>query len=190
MSSNLILASQSPRRQALLRALGLEFEVRSSDVEELTHSDQGPQALAMENARLKADDIAQKASRDWVIGSDTVVALGDRVFGKPGSRADAEAMLAELQGQTHQVFSGVCLQNREQTVAEMWCGETLVSFRSLSRSQIEFYLDQMNPLDKAGAYAIQEGGEYIISRVEGSLSNVVGLPLDSLEERLRKYQIL
>lgn len=190
MIPNLILASQSPRRQALLRALGLDFEVRSSEVEELLYSDKGPQALALENARLKADEIARELPNHWVIGSDTVVSLGDQVFGKPNSKSDAEAMLAKLQGQTHQVFSGVCLKNLERSVTEAWYEETKVSFRTLSRTQIEFYLDQMNPLDKAGAYAIQEGGEYIISRVEGSLSNVVGLPLDSLEEQLRKHKIL
>ena len=178
-SPGLILASQSPRRRDLLEALGIKFEVVASGVEELAVSEDGPRGLVLENAYRKAADIALLYPDRWVLGSDTVVALKDRIFGKPKSLTEAASMLSVLQGEVHEVFTGICLLRNDEK--EHWADVTRVGFRRLSGDQIQDYLNQIDPLDKAGAYAIQEGGERIVSSVEGSLSNVVGLPLDSLE---------
>ncbi len=169
--------------------LGIPFEVQSSQAEESTQSAAGPNPLAQENARLKALDIATAHPDRWVLGSDTVVALGDESFGKPASMQEAVTMLEALQGKTHQVFTGVCLVNLAMKKEKLWSEVTNVSFRPLNIDQIKRYLGQMNPLDKAGAYAIQDGGEQIVSRVEGSLSNVVGLPLESVEQALEDLGI-
>lgn len=183
----LILASQSPRRKDLLATLGISFEIVASGVEEVVHSDDGPRGLVLENAHRKAADIARSFPDCWVLGSDTVVALGDRTFGKPKSLGEAASMLGALQGQVHEVFTGICLLRNDEK--EHWAEVTRVGFRRLSPDQIANYLEQIDPLDKAGAYAIQEGGERIVSCVEGSLSNVVGLPLDSLEPVLERLGI-
>jgi len=189
MNPKLILASQSPRRRELLAVLGVPFEIQSSQATEKTTSEGGPRELAKENARLKALDVARQNPDDWILGSDTVVALGNQIFGKPKSRGEAEAMLQSLQGQSHEVFTGVCVINQSLASNELWSDVTKVGFRRLNEEQIGAYLDQMNPLDKAGAYAIQERGERIVSHVEGSLSNVVGLPLESVEAVLAKLGI-
>lgn len=102
---------------------------------------------------------------------------------------EAESMLNRLQGRVHRVITGVCLIRRQDSLGETWCDVTEVGFRPLSRQQIRDYLERIEPLDKAGAYAIQDDGERIVSRVEGSLSNVVGLPLESLEDRLQHFGI-
>ncbi|MBT5708753.1 Maf family protein [bacterium] len=185
----LILASQSPRRRDLLQALGITFEVQASDAEELDGADLDPQELVLHNAQLKASDVANRFSNQWVLGSDTAVALEGKVYGKPETMAAAETMLQSLQGKEHAVYTGVCLVHQATSRQELWCEGTKVGFRPLSLTQIRDYLSRINPLDKAGAYGIQEGGERIVSRVEGSLSNVVGLPLESLELVLERIGI-
>jgi len=187
--TSLILASQSPRRRDLLEALGVAFELHASDAEELDGADLDPQELVLHNAQLKASDVANRFPDRWVLGSDTVVALEGKVYGKPGSFAAAEVMLQCLQGKVHHVYTGVCLVHHTTSRQELWCEGTKVGFRPLSEVQIRDYLNRIDPLDKAGAYGIQEGGERIVSRVEGSLSNVVGLPLESLETVLKRLGI-
>ncbi len=182
----MILASASPRRRELLEVLGWRFEVVPSSAEEVSEVQSSPSDLACRNAQIKASDVAGRFLDRWILGADTVVALGDRLFGKPASLQEAEDMLAALQGRTHQVCTGLCLLRRSLAKCDVWHEETQVGFRTLSPAQIRGYLRRIEPLDKAGAYAIQEGGETIVSRVEGSLSNVVGLPLVSLEAMLRR----
>ncbi len=188
--SSIILASASPRRKDLLEALGVTFEVIPSAAEEHTESSSGPDALARINAQLKAEAIADDYPERWVLGSDTVVALGEQVYGKPADLEVAQSMLQALSGQTHCVHSGVSLVCRAHEVVETWSETTRVTMRSLSPAQIADYLSRIQALDKAGAYAIQEDGERIIGRVEGSLSNVVGLPLESLEKVLVRHGLL
>jgi septum formation protein len=122
-----------------------------------------------------------------VLGADTLVCLGERRFGKPATLADARSMLAELQGRSHQVVTGLCLihlrPHRQDTFAE----STSVQFRPLNASQIDHYLSLINPLDKAGAYAIQDHGELLVEKIEGSYSNVVGLPVERLEHELQRW---
>lgn len=180
----LILASASPRRLQLLREMRLEFEVVPGHVAELDSEHLSPHELAQLNAYRKARVIAKRFPDALVLGADTIVCLGTRVFGKPRDLAQAQTMLTELQGQTHQVITGVCLihlrAHRERLLAE----STRVTFRPLEAAPIARYLAQINPLDKAGGYAVQEHPELIIEEIEGSYSNVVGLPVERLRREL------
>ena len=180
-----LLASESPRRRLLLEALSLPFRVVPSGAEERSPPHGDAVALARDNARLKAEEVARHHPDHWVLGADTVVTRAGRIYGKPTDPDQARDMLRELQGATHEVVTGMCLRCGGRDRSEIWHDTTRVSFRSLSPAAIDRYLEGIDPLDKAGAYAIQEGGEFIVGRIEGSLSNVVGLSLESLEARLR-----
>lgn len=190
MNAPIILASASPRRRELLEALGLRFEAIPSGAKEISDPHLHPKDLVCWNAKIKASEVAQRFPDRWVLGADTVVALGNQIFGKPASPQEAETMLAALQGHVHCVYTGLCFFHCSLAQCEVWHEKTLVGFRSLSLDQIRDYLKRIHPLDKAGAYAIQEGGERIVSWMEGSLSNVVGLPLESLESALQRWGIL
>lgn len=185
-SVRLILASASPRRKDALEQMGFEFDIAPTDADELTASPDGPQALAEANADLKASAIADLYPDALVLGSDTVVALGDALYAKPESLDDAKRMLRELQGQTHQVISGVALIHRESAYHDVFADTTTVRLKELTDDQIEDYLKRINPLDKAGAYAIQEFGALIVDSYNGSFENVVGLPVERLEEKLNQ----
>ena len=180
----LILASVSPRRSELLRLLDIEFTVVASDASELHDEQFTACEVAQLNAYRKARAVAKKFPDALVLGADTLVCRGTKLFGKPANHEDAYRMIKELAGRTHQVVTGVCLlhlrTHRQRTFADI----TDVSFRPLSPAHIRHYLAQMNPLDKAGAYAIQDGGELIIEEISGSFSNVVGLPVERLRREL------
>ena len=182
-----ILASASPRRTELLREIVREFKILPGHAAEFQPEHLSPAEACLLNAYRKAHVIAKKFPDALVIGADTEVVLGRRVFGKPRDLADAHAMLADLAGREHQVITGVCLihlrHHRQRTFAET----TRVTFKPLGSDEIAAYLDQINPLDKAGAYAIQEHGERIVARIEGFFSNVVGLPVERLREELRWF---
>lgn len=179
----LILASQSPRRQQLLREAGFEFEVLVRPVEEIIPDDLHPRAVAVLLAENKAkayDDLSQQYI---IITADTLVALEDEIMGKPGDREEAISMLSKLSGKTHQVISAVTLfhDGKFKSVVE----ETVVTFRELQQSEIEHYVDKYQPFDKAGAYGIQEWiGMIGISRIEGTYYNVMGLPMGKLYQEL------
>ena len=182
-----ILASGSPRRKDLLTSLLKKFEIITAEAEELqTHKD-GPVRLVIENARIKSLSVAKFHPSQWVLGADTLVALGDQVFGKPRDLAEAKSMLLKLSGKTHQVHTGVSLINISQDVFLSESVSTLVTFKKLDSSKIDLYFSKVNPLDKAGAYGIQTHPEIIVDSFEGSLSNVIGLPLELLREWLEKY---
>jgi septum formation protein len=185
----LILASQSPRRSELLRQLETPFEIFPSNAAELEDEQLTAGELAQINAYRKARTVAKKHPDALVMGVDTLVALGHIVFAKPLDMADARRMLKELQGKTHHVVTGVCLchlrDHRQRIFAEI----TDVTFRSLSNAEIEHYLSKVNPLDKAGAYAIQEHGDDIVRHIDGSFSNVVGLPLERLRQELEEFSL-
>ena len=189
MNAPIILASASPRRRELLEALGVQFECIPSEAREVSEPQSNPKNLVCQNAKIKASAVARRFPDRWVLGADTAVALGDRLFGKPASPQEAETMLAALQGRIHCVYTGLCLIHRSLVQCDVWHEKTQVGFRSLSLNQIRDYLKRIYPLDKAGAYAIQEGGERIVSWMEGSFSNVVGLPLESLEAALQQRGI-
>ena len=181
-NKQLILASGSPRRLDLLRAVGIEPKVLVADVDELT-AELPPQDLVMANARLKAMAVASICDEQAVVvAADTVVALDGRIFGKPQDAADAERMLAELSGRTHSVFTGMAVvKDGEMTAA---VGETKVTFRTVSAEEIAAYVATKEPMDKAGAYAIQGGAATFVQGYEGAYDNIVGLPMDLLAELL------
>jgi len=182
-----ILASASPRRAELLREMIWRFEILPGHAEEFQPEHLSPVEACLLNAYRKARLIAKKFPDSLVIGADTEVCLGRRVFGKPKDLAEAARMLADLEGREHQVITGVCLihlrHHRQRTFADT----TRVIFKPLGADEITAYLDQINPLDKAGAYAIQEHGDAIVEKIDGSFSNVVGLPVERLREELRRF---
>jgi septum formation protein len=181
----LILASASPRRAELLRQLKLEFRIVTSDATEIFDEQLSPRELCQLNAHRKARAVAKKIPDALVLGADTLVFLDGEIFGKPRDLAGAKLMLAKLQGRTHQVVTGVCLMHLRAHRERIFAVGTDVAFLPLTARQISDYLSKINPLDKAGAYAIQEHGDKIIAEISGSYSNVVGLPLEKLQEELK-----
>jgi septum formation protein len=182
-----ILASTSPRRSELLSLLPVKFRVVASDATEVAHEHLTPREVCQLNAHRKARVVAKKNPDALVLGADTLVFLGGEIFGKPRDLADAEKMLWKLQGQTHQVVTGVSLIHLRKHREKIFAVSTEVLFHPLTRAQIKNYLSKMNPLDKAGAYAIQERGELIVAEISGSFSNVVGLPVKRLREELENW---
>jgi len=185
----MILASASPRRKELLAELGVEFTVVRSDVAELEPEHLSPAETAQINAYRKARVTAKRFPDQLVLGADTVVGLGAELFGKPRNTADAERMLARLQGRTHQVVTGVCLIHLRAHRQRLFAVSTAVTFRELHHGQIRRYLAKISPFDKAGGYAIQEEGDQIVKHIHGSFSNVVGLPVERLAEELTAWGI-
>jgi septum formation protein len=188
----LILASASPRRRELLRGMGVRFEVVTARVRELdgtTSPHLSPADLARENARRKAKAVAALRPGRWILGADTVVALEKRVMGKPDSIDQAQDFLTTLSGQTHEVITA-CVLITPDGEAEIFHEISRVTLRDLSHQTIGRYLGEVNVLDKAGAYALQERGEWIVERVEGSRANVIGLPTEALEQVLKKRGLL
>ena len=179
-----ILASASPRRSQLLASMDIEFEVVPSHVEELIDGYDFIPDLCEANARIKGEPIADMHPECLVIAADTMVYLEDTLFGKPTDIDDAHRMLTRLQGRTHQVTTGVSLIYHNEEISKSFSVITNVTFLSLDAGQISEYLAKIDPLDKAGGYAIQEHKQMIAKRVSGSVSNVVGLPVERLKEEL------
>ena len=179
-----ILASASPRRSQLLASMDIEFEVVPSHVEELIDGYDFIPDLCEANARIKAEPIADMHPECLVIAADTMVYLEDTLFGKPTDIDDAHRMLTRLKGRTHQVTTGVSLIYHNEEISKSFSVITNVTFLSLDAGQISEYLAKIDPLDKAGGYAIQEHKQMIAKRVSGSVSNVVGLPVERLKEEL------
>ena len=176
----LILASGSPRRKELLSQIVSEFEIVPSDAEELKIHEDGPVKLVETNARLKANSVAFQNQGHWVLGADTLVFYNDKILGKPRDIDEAVEMLLFLSGKSHKVATGVCLQCMELEFEKTFSETTRVQFKQIDKSSILDYFSHVDPLDKAGAYAIQSFSELIIEEFEGSYSNVVGLPVESL----------
>lgn len=180
----LILASASPRRSSLLREMGFDFAVVRSEAPEVASEFLSPAEIAQVNAYRKARQVAKKHPDVLVLAADTVVSLGREHFGKPRSLQEAEAMLIRLQGRTHQVVTGICLLHLRLHRQRLFAETTLVTFRQLHVEQIREYVARIHPLDKAGGYAIQDEGDEIVKSIQGSFSNVVGLPLERLRQEL------
>jgi septum formation protein len=189
-SQNLILASSSPRRSRLLAESGFTFEVRIANATELQDPSMDPATLVAFNARLKALPVAQLHGDCVVLGADTVVAFGSKVLGKPSSMNEAVLMLEELNGREHTVFSGVCLLHHNAAFEQVFVERTTVRFRRLSTAERLAYLERINPLDKAGAYAAQDDAGELIAGFDGSFSNVVGLPMEALVPKLAALGVL
>ena len=183
----LILASASPRRSELLRQMGLAFEVITASTPEIQPEHLTPLEVCQINAYRKARAVAKKFPDSLVLGADTLVWLGTRIFGKPADLSDAERMLGELQGREHHVTTGLCLIHLRAHRQSTFADTTSVIFHPLGLPQIRAYLGRIHPLDKAGAYAIQQHGEMIVEQIDGSFSNVVGLPVERLRAELARW---
>lgn len=183
----LILASASPRRSELLKQLGVEFQVVPSDATELHQDDLTAREVCQVNAYRKAHAVAKKHPDALVLGADTLVYLDNTLLGKPADLEDAYRMLERLQGRTHQVVTAICLLHKRNHRQSVFADITDVTFRPLDSVQIQRYLIQTNPLDKAGAYAIQENGDLIVEKISGSYTNVVGLPVEKLRVELGRW---
>lgn len=182
----LVLASASPRRLQLLREAGWSVEVDISGADEIEDHSLTPHALALENARRKWNAIAARRSEDLIVAADTVVWLSGRFYGKPANLSEARKMLASLVGRTHQVVTGVVAGSRSAPVE--FSELSMVTFHDLTPESIEDYLGSINPLDKAGGYAAQHDGGRLIEKIEGSLSNVIGLPMERLAREIQRLQ--
>lgn len=184
----IILASGSPRRQYLLRELGLNFEILATRVDERYPEGLTPPEIALYLARLKADAVDFSAYDDQtiVITADTIVILGDEILGKPADYAEAVTMLQKLSGHTHEVITGVSLQSLAKE--HYFYVTSRVTFKELTLPEIEYYIENFRPFDKAGGYGIQEWIGYVgISRIDGSFFNVMGLPVRELYEALLAF---
>lgn len=186
MIKPLILASASPRRRELLAQLGRPFSVVAPGVEEAPWPRERPASYALRNAAEKARAVAERYPHAMVLAADTIVVLGDRILEKPSDAAHAAAMLRALSGRAHDVITGVCLWQpegggfRERAVAV----RTAVRFRALGEAEIDAYVASGEPMDKAGAYAIQGGAAGFVEAYDGPYDNVVGLPLDAVRRWL------
>jgi septum formation protein len=181
-----ILASQSPRRRELLTSIGLAFDVIPSDVPEIHQPGESPEEYVARLSRDKAEVVAAKHPDSWIIAADTTVLLGDQLLEKPANADDAKRMLGLIAGKTHIVYSGVTLQNAARNWRETRVAESEVRMLPLDEREIEWYVSTGEPLDKAGAYAIQGVGAMFIDSIHGSYTNVVGLPLALLFQMLRR----
>jgi septum formation protein len=184
----LVLASASPRRRELLARVGVRFEVLPAHVAEDARPGEAPAALVGRLAREKADAIARRvgpAPARWVLGADTIVVLGDAVLGKPDDPEHALVLLRRLVGRRHRVLTGVALVASDTLEARHVVVESRVRMRPASEPELRAYVATGEPLDKAGAYAAQGEGRRLIEEIEGSESNVIGLPLDETLGLLR-----
>jgi septum formation protein len=179
----LILASASPRRAELLRAAGIPFETSQVSIDEIFYPGEAPEAAVARLATSKATAVAAHHGDAIVLGADTTVVVTGEALGKPADDMDASRMLHLLSGRTHEVLTGVCLCARQQTIA--YVERTSVRVASMSDEEIAWYIGTGEPDDKAGAYAIQGLGSRFIEAVDGSYSNVVGLPISSVYTALK-----
>lgn len=186
----LILASQSPRRRNLLEQARIDFSVIPSDFDENSVKLSSPDVYVRQLAESKARDISEQYPASWVIGADTIVFIEDTILGKPGSRSEARTMLKNLSGKTHQVLTGycVCCQSIDRFFSDAVTTE--VCFKKLTEREIDWYIDSGEPFGKAGAYAIQGIGAILVKRIDGSYTNVVGLPVCEVVEFLIKENII
>ena len=182
--SRLILASKSPRRSELLKQVGLTFSVIPSNFDESTVALSNPDSYVRTLAESKALDISQKHPAAWVIGADTIVLIDHKILGKPGSRKEAFDMLQRLSGNTHQVMTGycICCKNKNRFFSETV--KTDVRFKKLNDAEINWYIQTGEPFDKAGGYAIQGLGTFLVRSINGSYTNVVGLPVCEVMQHL------
>jgi len=175
----IVLASGSPRRKQLLEQIDLEFEVVPSQINEDFSINLSPTDFVEHYAQEKAKDVAKSYPDKWVIGADTIVVLGSHILGKPKDGNDSFHMLKQLSGNTHQVITGVSIQNINQDISNSFHERTNVTFNSLSDNVINYYIETYKPFDKAGSYGIQDWFSVCVNRIDGCFYNVMGFPLSS-----------
>ena len=186
----LILASKSPRRKQLLEQAGLDFTIVPSGFDENGIGASVPESLVKTLAEAKAKDVADMYPESWIIGADTIVLIKGEILGKPESTEAARQMIRRLNGQAHEVFTGytICCAASDRYITGF--EKTEVYFKHLSEQEIEWYLQTREPFDKAGAYAIQGLGSFLVKGICGSYTNVVGLPVCEVLEHLFKAGVI
>ncbi len=189
MNKPLILASNSPRRRELLHQIGVQFTSDPADVDERILPGESPQDYAVRVSLDKARVAAKRAGAGIVIAADTIVVVDDAILGKPVDREDAKRMLTLLSGKMHRVITGLAVMDAATGKTRTAMSVTKVWFRSLSSGEISSYVASGEPLDKAGAYGIQEKGALLVNQIEGCYFNVVGLPLSLLGEMLQTFGV-
>lgn len=183
---NVILASNSPRRKELLGQLGINFEVKAKDIDESFPKSFRPEAVAVYIAEKKANSFIDHITSELLIAADTVVAIDDEIFGKPIDHQDAKRMLQRLSARSHEVITGVALLHQGRIYS--FFEKTIVHFKELTESEIEYYIATYKPFDKAGAYGIQEWiGMIGVDKIEGSYTNVVGLPTARIYHEIKSF---
>ena len=186
-SKNLILASGSPRRQELLKSLGVPFEIRIKEIDEVYPKHLKNSEISDYLAQLKSNAFVEELNpKDLLITSDTIVWYHNMALGKPKSKDDAFQMLQKLSGKTHEVITSVCIKSLQKE--DIFNCITKVTFKELSSEEIQFYIDNYNPMDKAGAYGIQDWiGQIGVTKIEGSYFNVMGFPIHKIYSQLLKF---
>ena len=186
----MILASSSPRRKKLLQRLGYPFDIILPDVDEsILALGSNPEKYCITLAEMKTKNISQKYPQALVIGADTIVVLGGQILNKPDDRVQAENMLSMLSGQTHQVYTGVCLKKMENNIHHTFSEITMVTFRTLDKQDILHYIETCPPYDKSGSYGIQDWSAVYVKNIQGCYDNVVGFPLSRFYQELKKLGI-
>ncbi len=180
-----ILASGSPRRSEILRELGFDFEIHKPEIDETRLANESPENLCLRLSRLKAQSVARDFANELVIAADTIVVIDCEILGKPKDKSDALRMLRKLQGREHEVMTGLSICESGKIIS---CVEhSFVKFRDLSDSEMRAYISTNEGDDKAGAYAVQGKGAFLIEQVRGDFHNVVGLPIFRLGKMLEKF---
>jgi len=183
------LASGSPRRRMLLEKVGIEFQVINPVAEELSAAGKDPEIYAKNTAIQKARSVISKIKDGIIIAADTIVVKGNEILGKPKNKQDAMRMLEKLSGTSHFVYTALVVLDKKSNRMETAIEKTKVEMRKLDEKEIQKYVDSGEPMDAAGAYKIQEGAASFIRGIEGDYCNVVGLPLATLIEILKKFDI-
>jgi septum formation protein len=190
LSESLILASISPRRQELLRSVGLKFKIIPAHVNEEYLQGESPREHVRRLSQNKAMAVAQKNPDAWVLGADTIVVIDGLILGKPKNKKQAREMLERLSGREHKVFTGFTLTHVATKVYKTKVIQSAVRFKKISPEEMEWYVSCDEPYDKAGGYAVQGKGAYFIKSIRGSYTNVIGLPLGEVLEELKNLKAL
>jgi septum formation protein len=190
MGNRLILASRSPRRYELLKQVGLDFDVIPSKIEEDFVRDESPKKHVLRLAEAKALDVGSQYPDRWVLAADTIVYIDHSILGKPKDREEAMEMLRRLSGKEHRVLTGFSVQHLQKGKGDRAAVQTAVRMKELTLDEMNWYVQTSEPFDKAGGYAIQGIGAFMIESIRGSYTNVVGLPLCELIEMLKRLGAL
>lgn len=186
----LVLASSSPRRKQLLEEIGLKFDIFPADIDEDIKKGESPEEHTLRLAEKKAKTAAKKVKDSWVIGADTIVFIDNRILGKPSDIHEAREMLLLLSNRYHRVITAFCLFNSATGENIKRVVESMVKIKNLTNKEIEDYLKTGEPLGKAGAYAVQGIGGFMVEKIEGSYTNVVGLPMEEFQKVLEETGII
>lgn len=189
-SSPFILASASPRREELLRSVGLKFTILPASVNEDYIDGETPRQHVRRLSQDKALALARKYPDAWVLGADTIVVIDDLILGKPKNKTQARQMLERLSGREHKVFTGFTLARMAAKITKTKVVQSAVKFKPINNEEMEWYISCDEPYDKAGGYAVQGKGAYFIQAIRGSYTNVIGLPLCEVLEELKKLNAI